>query len=74
MQSSRPTAASSRAPKQQCFDDLTKVLYVDSNILNYSSFFPGKLLGSTLTVGNLTNCEQIVELAVDAASYTYNKK
>jgi hypothetical protein len=50
------------------------VLFVDSNILNYTSFFPGKLLGSTLTVGNLTNCEQIVELAVDATSYTYNKK
>jgi hypothetical protein len=50
------------------------VLFVDSNILNYTSFFPGKLLGSTLTVGNLTNCEQIVELAVDANSYTYNKK
>lgn len=56
------------------YDDLSKVLFVDSNILNYSSFFPGKLLGSTLTVGNLTNCEQIVELAVDATSYTYNKK
>ena len=50
------------------------MLFVDSNILNYTSFFPGKLLGSTLTVGNLTNCEQIVELAVDATSYTYNKK
>lgn len=53
---------------------MSKVLFVDSNILNYTSFFPGKLLGSTLTVGNLTNCEQIVELAVDATSYTYNKK
>ena len=31
-------------------------------------------MGSTLTVGNLTNCEQIVELAVDATSYTYSKK
>lgn len=56
------------------FEDLRDVLFVDSNILNYSSFFPGKLLGSTLTVGNLTNCEQIVELAVDASSYTFNKK
>jgi hypothetical protein len=47
---------------------------VDSSILNYASFFPGKLLGSTLTVGNLTNCEQIVELSVDSSTYTYNKK
>ena len=56
------------------FDDLSKVLFVDSSILNYATFFPGKLLGSTLTVGNLTNCEQIVELAVDAQAYTYSKK
>jgi hypothetical protein len=47
---------------------------VDSSILNYATFFPGKLLGSTLTVGNLTNSEQIVELSVDASTYTYNKK
>lgn len=47
---------------------------MDSSILNYATFFPGKLLGSTLTVGNLTNSEQIVELSVDASTYTYNKK
>jgi hypothetical protein len=56
------------------YDDLTKVLFVDSSILNYATFYPGKLLGSTLTVGNLTNCEQIVELSVDAQSYTYSKR
>lgn len=56
------------------FDDLSKVIFVDSSILNYSSFYPGKLLGSTLTVGNLTDCEQIVELAVDSTNYTYSKK
>lgn len=39
------------------FEDLSKVIFVDSNILNYASFYPGKLLGSTLTVGNLTNSE-----------------
>lgn len=56
------------------YDDLSKVLFVDSSILNYATFYPGKLLGSTLTVGNLTNCEQIVELSVDAQSYTYSKR
>jgi hypothetical protein len=56
------------------FEDLSKVIFVDSNILNYASFYPGKLLGSTLTVGNLTSSEQIVELSVDATNYTYNKK
>ena len=46
------------------FDDLSKVIFVDSNILNYATFYPGKLLGSTLTV----------ELAVDGSTYTYSKK
>ena len=50
------------------------MLFVDSNILNYASFYPGKLLGSTLTVGNLTSCEQIVELSVDASTYTFSKR
>lgn len=64
----------SSGTKQVLFEDLNKVIFVDSSILNYASFFPGKLLGSTLTVGNLTNCEQIVELSVDSSTYTYNKK
>ncbi len=54
--------------------DVNKVIYVDSYILNYSTFFPGKLLGSTLNVGNLTNSEQIVELAIDSNSFQFNKK
>ncbi len=54
--------------------DVNKVLYVDSYILNYSTFFPGKLLGSTLNVGNLTNSEQIVELSIDSNSFQFNKK
>jgi hypothetical protein len=37
--------------------DVNKTIFVDSYILNYSTFFPGKLLGSTLNVGNLSNCE-----------------
>jgi hypothetical protein len=54
--------------------DVNKVIFVDSLILNYSTFFPGKLLGSTLNVGNLTNSEQIVELAIDSNSFQFNKK
>ena len=49
------------------------MIFVDSYILNYSQFFPGKLLGSTLSVGNLSECEQIVELSVDSTNYYYSK-
>ena len=48
------------------------VLHVDSNIMNFNSYYPGKLLGSTLMVTNLSNCEQIIELSVDQSNYTYN--
>jgi len=53
--------------------DVSKVIQVDSQILNYSSFFPGKLLGSTLNVGNLSSSEQIVELSVDSSSFQFAK-
>ena len=54
--------------------DVNKTIFVDSYILNYSTFFPGKLLGSTLNVGNLSNAEQIVELSIDSNSFQYSKK
>ena len=54
--------------------DVNKTIFVDSYILNYSSFFPGKLLGSTLNVGNLSNAEQIVELSIDSNSFQFSKK
>ena len=50
------------------------MITVDSYVLNYGSFLPGKLLGSTLNVGNNSSFEQIVELSIDAASFHYNKK
>ena len=49
------------------------MIFVDSNVLNYSAFYPGKMLGSTLSVGNLSNCEQIVELSVDSSNAIYKK-
>jgi hypothetical protein len=49
--------AGESSSKRSRLVDVNKVLYVDSYILNYSTFFPGKLLGSTLNVGNLSACE-----------------
>lgn len=68
------TAAFTNARKQtNRYVDIRKMIFVDSQILNYSSFYPGKMLGSTLSVGNLSDCEQIVELSVDAANLSYKK-
>ena len=68
------TAAFTNARKQSNrYVDVKKMIFVDSHILNYSSFFPGKMLGSTLSVGNLSECEQIVELSVDASNLSYKK-
>ena len=54
--------------------NIEEVICVDSKVLNYSSFFPGRLLGSTLNVGNLTQSEQIVELSVDQNTFQYSKR
>lgn len=37
--------------------DIDTTIFVDSRVLNYGTFYPGKLLGSTLSVGNLSECE-----------------
>ena len=37
--------------------DGRRMISVDSNFLNYSYFYPNKMLGSNLTVGNLTDSE-----------------
>jgi len=62
-----------RRQQQNRFIDIRKMIFVDSQVLNYSTFYPGKMLGSTLSVGNLSDCEQIVELSVDSANISYQK-
>ena len=60
--------------KNRPMHEISKVITVDSFVLNYGTFMPGKLLGSTLSVVNESSFEQIVELSIDAASFNYNKK
>lgn len=54
------------------YQDINKVLYIDTKVMNFGTFMPGgKLLGSNLTIQNVTKCEQIIELSVDASSFRY---
>jgi len=54
------------------YQDIDSVLYTDTKVMNFGSYLPGgKLLGSNLTVQNITNCEQIIELSVDSSSFRY---
>lgn len=54
--------------------DIHTIVYVDSNILNFSQTLPGKLLGSTLSVGNFTEAEQIVELSIETSTFNFNRQ
>lgn len=56
------------------YPDVTKVITVDTYVLYYGQFLPGKLLGSTLNVSNNSQFEQIVELSIDAASFHYSRR
>lgn len=49
------------------------MISIDSKVLNYSHFYPGKMLGSNLSVTNLTSSEQIVELSVDSVNHKYSR-
>ena len=62
------------ASKNRPMHEIGKVITVDSFVLNYGTFMPGKLLGSTLSVVNESSFEQIVELSIDAASFNYSKR
>jgi hypothetical protein len=59
--------------KRMTLQDINKVLSVDTRIINFNNYLPGKLLGSNLLVANKTDCEQIIELSVDQESYMYQK-
>ena len=54
--------------------DITKVLEIDQQVMNFNCYLPGKMLGSSLMIGNLTDFDQIIELSVDSNSYKYNVK
>lgn len=54
------------------FIDANKIISVDGNFLNYSSFYPNKMLGSNLSVGNMSDAEQIVELSIDSNNREYD--
>ena len=54
------------------FIDANKIISVDGNYLNYSSFYPNKMLGSNLSVGNMSDAEQIVELSIDSNNREYD--
>jgi hypothetical protein len=58
--------------KYKNITDISKVIEVDSRVLNYGEFYPGKILGSTLLVQNTSPVEQIVEIAVDVSAHFYN--
>jgi hypothetical protein len=54
--------------------DIKKTIQVDCTWLNFATTLPGKILGSTLTVSNLTEAEQIVELTIDREVFNYNRQ
>jgi hypothetical protein len=54
--------------------NINKVISIEAHAINFITTLPGKMLGSTLLVGNLTDSEQIVELAVDTLSLNYSRQ
>lgn len=54
--------------------DIKDVIKVDSELLNYGTVNPGKLLGSIITVTNRSEFEQTIELSIDTETETYDKE
>lgn len=51
--------------------EIEKVIDIDANVINFGTFAPGKLLGSTLLVRNKSDQEQVVQLVVDSKSQCF---
>jgi hypothetical protein len=52
-------------PVEPVETDVTKIVTVDSQVINYGKFICGKILGSTLLVSNTSSQEQIVQILID---------
>jgi len=46
--------------------DVNEAIEVDSQVINFGTFMPGKLLGSTLLVKNKTKQEQVIQMIMRA--------
>lgn len=44
--------------------EITEILDVDSNVINYGQFICGKILGSTLLLTNVSEEDQIVTMSI----------
>ena len=44
--------------------EITEILDVDSNVVNYGQFICGKILGSTLQLTNTSGAEQTINLGI----------
>ena len=60
--------------EEKKIQNIDEILFCDSNIMNFGTYLPGKFLGSTLIVANMSECEQIIELSVDSNTYKYKKE
>ncbi len=54
--------------------DITKVLQLDSQVINYGQFVAGKVLGSTLQITNIGTKALVLEVAVDQHSTHYDSE
>lgn len=50
------------------YSDINEVVEVDSTVINFGVFLPGKLLGSTLLVRNRTKQEQVLQMVMETSA------
>jgi hypothetical protein len=60
--------------EQKRVSDINTIISISSQVLNFESTHPTKLLGSTLQIANLTDSEHIVELQIDTQTFNYSRQ
>jgi len=52
--------------------DIRQIITLDTSVINFGTFAPGKLLGSTICVKNKSDVDQEVELLMEHESECYS--
>ena len=62
-----------KEPPRKHQEDIASLIEIDSNFINFGSFYPGKIFKCNLSVKNITNHKRTISLSFDSASPEFTK-
>ena len=54
--------------------DISTIIEVDSTVLNFEKFYPGRVLGTCITIKNISKHNQVMGMDFDSEEKSYSSK